>query len=105
VSVDGIQLHLNRSAPFTYYEEPVIRNFREKYGEDARRVPENDPRWQAHCAGYVTQYLSEIRKRVDEKRGRELGVTVFAQRTRPTRRTILTPNITAVMSRHGCGSA
>ncbi|HJZ96571.1 MAG TPA: hypothetical protein VKE70_08685, partial [Candidatus Solibacter sp.] len=49
--IDGIQLHLNRATPFVYYEEPVVKSFKARYGEDPRRVPENDPRWQTHCAG------------------------------------------------------
>ena len=77
--VDGIQLHLNRSTPFVYYEEPVVSSFAAKYGADPRRLPENDPRWQAHCAGYVTSYLREVRALVDEKPGRELAVTIYGE--------------------------
>jgi hypothetical protein len=77
--IDGVQLHLNRSTPFVYYEEPTVRAFREKFGEDPRKLPDNDARWQEHCAAYVTQYLREVRKLVNEKPGRELGVTVYGE--------------------------
>jgi hypothetical protein len=76
---DGVQLHLNRSEPFVYYEEPVLREFRETFQEDPRKLPESDPRWQEHCAGYVTEYLREVRKLVNEKPGRELSVTVHGK--------------------------
>ena len=79
--IDGIQLHLNRSTPFVLYEEPVVRSFQEKHGEDPRKLPATDPRWIAHCAGFVTQFVREVRALVNEQPGRELGVTVFG----PTR--------------------
>lgn len=73
---DGVQLHLNRSEPYVFYEEPVVRAFREKYGEDPRQLDHEDPRWIAHSASYVTQFLREIRALVDEKPGRNLSVTL-----------------------------
>ncbi|NWG12223.1 MAG: hypothetical protein HXY20_01675 [Acidobacteria bacterium] len=76
---DGIQLHLNRAVPFVHYEGPVIRTFRERYGTDPRELPETDVRWQKHCAAYVTEFIREVRKLLDEKPGRELGVTLFGQ--------------------------
>lgn len=77
--VDGLQLHFNRSTPFVYYEEPVVQSFITKHGTDPRQLPESDPRWQAHCAGYVTDYLREVRALLDEKPGRELGVTIYGE--------------------------
>ena len=77
--IDGIQLHLNRSTPLIYYEAPVVQAFRQKHGEDPRRLPETDSRWRAHCAAYVTGYLREVRKLLDEKPGRELGVTIYGE--------------------------
>jgi len=78
-NIDGIQLHLNRSTPFVYYEEPVVSSFTDKYGEDPRELPENDPRWQIHCAGFVTDYLREVRALLDENPGRELGITIYGE--------------------------
>ncbi len=76
---DGVAIYLNRGAPFVYYEEPVVRSFQEKYGLDPRTVPTSDSRWQTHCARFMSQFLREIRKLVDEKPGRELGVTISGQ--------------------------
>ena len=73
---DGIQLHLNRSEPYVFYEEPVVAAFREKYGEDPRELSLEDPRWLEHSAGYLTQFIREIRQLLDEKPNRNLGVTL-----------------------------
>ena len=73
---DGVQLHLNRSEPYVFYEEPVVRAFQEKYGEDPRQLDHEDPRWIAHSASYMTQFLREIRALVDEKPGRNLSITL-----------------------------
>lgn len=74
--IDGLQIHLNRAEPFAFYEEPVVRSFQQRFGEDPRRLPENDPRVLTHRAGYVTQFLREVRRLLDEKPGRALGVTI-----------------------------
>lgn len=75
--VDGVHLHLNRSTPFVLFEEPVVNEFIARYGDDPRDLPGTDRRWVAHCAGYVTQFVREVRALVDERAGRQLGVTVF----------------------------
>lgn len=77
--IDGIQLHLNRATPFVYYEEPVVQSFKARYGADPRRLPENDLRWQTHCAGFVTQFLREVRKLAGEKPGRQLAITLYGE--------------------------
>jgi hypothetical protein len=77
--IDGIQLHLNRATPFVYYEEPVVRSFQARHGEDPRRLPENDLRWQTHCAGFVTQFVREVRQLVNEKPGRQLAITIYGE--------------------------
>lgn len=73
---DGVQIHLNRSEPYVFYEEPVVRAFKEKYDQDPRKLSVEDPRWVEHSAGYVTQFIREVRELLDEKPGRELGVTI-----------------------------
>lgn len=74
---DGVHLHLNRSTPFVLFEEPVVQEFIEKYGEDPRKIIGRDERLIQHRADYVTQFVREVRELVDEKPGRLLGVTVF----------------------------
>ena len=76
---DGIQLHLNRANPFVLYEEPVVDSFREKHGIDPRELPEDDPRYLAHQAGYVTQFVREVRLLLNERPNRELAVTFYGE--------------------------
>lgn len=75
---DGIQLVFSRSGPFALYEAPVVEAFQKAFGEDPRELANDDLRWLRHRAGYVTQYLREIRQLLDEKPSRELGVTVYS---------------------------
>jgi hypothetical protein len=77
---DGVQLHLNRSEPYVFYEEPVVRAFQDKYGKDPRTLDDEDPRWVAHCAGYLTQFIREIRHLLDEMPGRALSVTISGRK-------------------------
>jgi len=77
--IDGVVIYLNRGAPFVYYEDPVVGSFQEKHNVDPRTIPASDPRWQTHCAGFMTQFLREVRKLADEKPGREVGVTISGQ--------------------------
>ncbi|MCZ6672846.1 MAG: hypothetical protein O7C75_07900 [Verrucomicrobia bacterium] len=77
--IDGIQLHLNRSNPFVMYEEPVVKAFQEKYGEDPRELPESDPRYINLQAGYTTQFVREVNGLVNETPNRELAVTFYGR--------------------------
>ena len=72
--IDGIVLYFNRSQPFVMYEEPAVDSFMKKHGIDPRTLPQDDERWEKHVAGYVTQFVREVRALLDEKPGRELGI-------------------------------
>ncbi len=73
---DGVNVLFSRSFPFAYYEQPVRKAFEAEYGEDMRKVPQDDRRtWKAR-ATFVTQFLREIRAMLDEvgrAQGRELA--------------------------------
>jgi hypothetical protein len=84
--IDGVVIYFHRFHPFVLYEEPVVRTFRERYGEDPRQLPEDDPRWIEHAAGFVTQFVREVRALVNEFPGRALGVSFFGCPTRYDRR-------------------
>ena len=80
---DGVHLVLNRSYPFVLYEEPVSDSFHEKHGVDPKSLPYEDERWLRHRASYVTQFLREIRKMLDEEErrmGKSLGIAVTFHR-------------------------
>ncbi len=78
--IDGIQLHLNRSEPYVFYEEPVVKSFINKFGFDPRTLSREDPRWVEHSAEYLTQFIREVRMLVDEIPGRELGITISGRK-------------------------
>ena len=70
---DGINVLFSRSAPFVYYEEPVLEAFQKGYGEDMREVEQADERTLRCRAKFVTQFLREVRQMLDEvgqKQGR-----------------------------------
>ena len=47
--IDGVHILFNRSFPFVLFEEPFVRDFVEKYGEDPRNLDPSDPRlWVYH---------------------------------------------------------
>ncbi|MBL9213905.1 MAG: hypothetical protein JNG83_00365 [Opitutaceae bacterium] len=75
--IDGLVLYLHRCQPFVLFEQPVVDDFRRLYGEDARQVPMEDERLRRLWAGYVTQFLRELRALVDERPGRQLGVCFY----------------------------
>ena len=63
---DGVNVIFSRSFPFAYYEEPVCRAFAERHGTDMREVSPDDERVQLARAGFVTQFLREVRAMLDE---------------------------------------
>ena len=79
--VDGIQLHLNRCAPFSLYEERSAAEFKDKYGRDLAAVEFDDPEYVQHRADYVTEFVREMKAEVDRKEGRVLGVTLYPIRS------------------------
>lgn len=76
---DGVHLHLQRSQPFVMFEEPVVKDFQAKHGIDPRTLENDDRRLIEHQAGYLTQFLREVRAVADEKRGRTVGVTFYGE--------------------------
>jgi len=63
---DGVNILFSRSYPFVYYEEPVCAAFLATYHQDMRSLPPSDERVQRVRAGFVTQFLREIRTMLDE---------------------------------------
>jgi hypothetical protein len=76
---DGAHLCFNRASPFCLYEEPVRDSFIEKYGVDPVTLDYEDERWLRHRAGFVTQFIRDVRAMLDEegeRMGRRLGFAV-----------------------------
>ena len=83
LGADGACVIYPRSAPFVLYEEPVLADFEEEHGVDARTVDEEDDRLIDLRAAYMTTFMTELRKamdRVGAKLGKRLDVSavVFA---------------------------
>jgi lysophospholipase L1-like esterase len=83
---DGAGFMFHRGMPLMLWEEPFCRRFIEKFGEDPRKIAEDDPRVFEMRAEIVTGFMRKIRDVLDEtakKLGREdrrlkLAVTTFA---------------------------
>ncbi len=76
--IDGIALDFLRHPPFFGFEEPMVAAFREKHGVDPRPLPVTDPRWGPIRGEFMTTFLRDTRKLLDEagaKRGRHLGLS------------------------------
>ncbi len=65
--VDGVCLLYNRRPPFSEYEAPLTKGFMEKYGEDPRRLDDDDPRWLTYRCGVLTQFMREVRAAMDDE--------------------------------------
>jgi hypothetical protein len=63
---DGLNVLYNRGMPVILWEEAFCDLFRERYGEDAKTVPEDDPRLYALRGEILTGFMREIRALLDE---------------------------------------
>lgn len=66
--IDGVDLLFNRGYPFILFEEPFLSAFREKYGVDARTLPNADERVMREKCRFITAFLRHIRARLDSER-------------------------------------
>jgi hypothetical protein len=77
--VDGINLDFQRHPEFFGFEEPMARAFKDKYGIDPASVPATDPRWVPPRYGFMTSFVRDVRKLLDQAgtlKGRHLGLSV-----------------------------
>lgn len=79
--VPGVHFIFARSQPFVLYEATTVESFKKQHAMDPRSLPENDSRWQAHRASYLTEFIRSLRASLDEAgrardRRFELAVTV-----------------------------
>jgi len=79
--IDGVHVLFNRSFPFVLFEEPFVRDFVKRYGEDPRNLDPSDPRLWEQRSEYTTALLRELRATLDDvvrRKGRRLGIAVHA---------------------------
>ncbi len=84
--IDGVNLGWIRGPQFVGYEAPVIEDFEKEYGEDPRKLDDNEERVQRLRAKYVTEFVRKVRQLLNElgnKRGRkiELSAWVYSPET------------------------
>ncbi|MDF1746394.1 MAG: hypothetical protein P1V19_22045, partial [Gimesia sp.] len=83
---DGAGFLFHRGMPMMLWEEPFCQRFIKKYGEDPRKLAEDDPRVYQLRAEIVTGFIRKIRRVLDEiakERGTsdqrlKLAVSTFA---------------------------
>jgi len=79
---DGANIIYVRGVPYVLWEEPFCRLFADRYGEDARQVPETDPRLTELRVEIMTGFMAEVRQMLDEEAvrrgdGKRLGLSAF----------------------------
>ncbi len=67
---DGLNLDFLRHPPFVGFDQPLVDAFKEKYGLDAFKNP-NDPRWLAMQVEVMTGFVSSVRQVLDEESKRQ----------------------------------
>ena len=83
--IDGVGVLYNRRPPLVAYEEPLVRGFQARYGQDPRRLDELDPRWLAFRSQALTRFMRELRQAMDEvtqhtKRSKRLAISAVVFR-------------------------
>ena len=73
--IDGVQLEFQiESVPgqvdahgfFVYgYEEPIVESYRDQSGRDPLELPNHDEEWTRFRAGYVTQFVRELKQQLN----------------------------------------
>ncbi len=73
--IDGVQLEFQiESVPgqvdahgfFVYgYEQPIVEAYRDQSGKDPLALPNHDEEWTRFRAGYVTQFVRELKHKLD----------------------------------------
>lgn len=78
--IDGISLCFTRGGRFTSWEKPVLDRYREMFGGDARKEPANSPRLHRAGAGFLDEFVREVRAALDgveKEKGRRLKLAAW----------------------------
>jgi len=77
--LDGVHFLFNRGWPYVGYEDHAVTPFIREYGDDPRETEATDPRWLAHKAKYMDEFVGGLRQMLDEagrQTGRHLALSV-----------------------------
>ncbi|MCM8759853.1 MAG: family 10 glycosylhydrolase, partial [Candidatus Omnitrophica bacterium] len=72
--IDGINFAFHRGVPLVLFEKPIIEEFKKKYGEDPRKIPEADERLFEFRSNIITGFINKVRQQFP---GLELSATVL----------------------------
>ncbi len=83
--IAGVGVLYNRRPPLVAYEEPLVRGFQARYGQDPRRLDELDRRWLTFRSQALTRFMRELRQAMDEvtqhtKRAKRLAISAVVFR-------------------------
>ena len=76
--VAGVNLDFERGPDFFGFEEPMVREFQERYGLAPRALSASDPRWFPLRAAIMTGFVRDVRALLDsagKPQGRHLGLS------------------------------
>ncbi len=84
--IDGISLYYCRRPPLFDYELPLVEGFLAEYGEDPRKLKDEDPRWLSYRSRYLTTFMRDLKKSLNgaaTKQGRKkpIGITAVVPGT------------------------
>ena len=80
---DGANLCFCRGGHHTLYDNPVLEDFRKEFGEDGRGVPFDDPRMAKIRCRYLTTFVRDTRRLLDDigrRKGKRLELSVMVWR-------------------------
>ncbi|MFI4910287.1 MAG: hypothetical protein ACIAQZ_01325 [Sedimentisphaeraceae bacterium JB056] len=80
IDCDGVNLCFVRGPHALWYEKPILRRFKEKYGEDARKVDPSDKRLHSIRAEIMTEFMQKVRKCLDEvgcAKGKKIELSIW----------------------------
>ena len=65
---DAVEMIYNRGVPYVLFEQPFVDRFKAEYGEDPRYLPLDDERVTSLRCAYMTEFVRELRARLDAVR-------------------------------------
>ena len=84
LGADGVVIIYPRKGPYLIYEPPLVEGYKKRFGVDPREIDERNERWLRYRAGFMTQYMREVREamnKVGEKLGKRLQVSAIINQT------------------------
>ena len=81
---DGVNMAFIRGLPCVLYDPPVVEGFQQKYRQDPRELPEDDPRWLSYKASWMTSFMRALRQEMDrigQREGRHIQVSAYVVNT------------------------